>query len=238
MSIRVGFLAFVSLVACTSDDGADTTVTETAITGRAVYRDATTDHAGTVRHPATPPPQEDVKLRLRLEGTATIRGLAPDCLLDPAGRFEARYAGTLAIGENGACTGSLADASTELVTGAGCVISDLEVGLIDHVVVRAELAPTTSNCETYCDAHGRAEAEQACTGATTAAECRATYAADAAAACKTGCMQRTHGIVAESTLSADAFDELDAGDLRAAALGELAFDLTFDHIEPADGRSE
>lgn len=235
MSTRLGFLALAALAACTDDDGVDTT--ESAITGKAVYRDATTDAAGNTREPAAPPPQQDVVLRVRLEGSATLLDLAPGCLLDPTGRFEARYAGTLAIGEDGTCTGTLADSSAELVTTAGCLISDLEVGLIDRATVRAELAPTTTNCETYCEAHGRAEAELACATATSVTECRATHAATVAASCKTTCMQRTQRIVAETSLTADAFAGLDAADLRAAALGKLGIDLQFDRMEPTRSRS-
>ena len=237
MSTRLGFLALAALAACTDDDGADTASTESAVTGNAVYRDAATDAAGNTREPAAPPPQQDVAIRVRLEGLATLLDLAPGCLLDPTGRFEARYAGTLAIGEDGACTGTLAESSAELVTTAGCLISDLEVGVIDRATVRAELAPTTTNCETYCEAHGRAEAELACATATSVTECRATHAATVAASCKSTCMQRTQRIVAETSLTADAFTGLDSADLRAAALGKLDIDLQFDRMEPTRSRS-
>lgn len=237
MSTRVGFLALAALAACTDDDGADTTSTESAVTGTAVYRDAATDDTGNTREPAAPPPQQDVAFSVKLEGSAWLLDLAPGCLFDPNGRFEAYYGGTLAIGENGACTGALAESSTQLVTQAGCLISDLEVGSVERVVVRAELAPTMTNCETYCEAHGRAEAEHACAAAASAIECRATHAANAAASCRTTCMQRAHRIVAESSLDATVFTGLDADHLRAGALGKLVIDFEFDRMETSRTRS-
>lgn len=236
MSTRVGFLALAALAACTDDDGADKTSTESAVTGKAVYRDAATDDTGNAREPAAPPPQQDVAFHVRLEGSASLLDLAPGCLLDPNGQFEAHYAGTLAIGEDGTCTGNLAESSTRLVTAAGCLISDLEVGSVERVVVRAELTPTTTNCESYCEAHGRAEAELACSAATSVSECRATHAANTAASCRTTCMQRAHRIAAETSLDANAFAGLDADQLRAAALGRLVVDLEFDRMETPRAR--
>lgn len=214
--------------ACTADDGSGEADTEVA--GAAVYRDATTDHDGNAREPAAPPAQE-ATITIVVEGSGEIPQIDPQCALDPAGAFEAHFLGEMALSEDGAYLAAVGDGAVQIMTPSGCEIPDLTVGVVTDVTIRAELAATTQNCQSYCQASARADAEAECGASASDAACRAQAEAEAEAACTTTCTTQTDVIVAEVSLGASALGELDADALRAAALGELHADLVFDHAE-------
>jgi hypothetical protein len=225
------FALVTLLAACGGTESEGTTTVE----GAATYRDATTNHDGTARQPSAPPPSQDAKVRVIVKGTGEIPQLDPQCALDPVGAFEARYAGTLELDDDGIYAASIGEAAGEIVTPSGCAIPDLTVGLITDVVVRGELTVNTQNCETYCEANARAEAEAMCGATATAAQCRSTAETQGAARCNTTCTTQADTIVAEVSVGAGAIGEADLDMLRAAALGELTADLEFDRLEDAGG---
>src|SRR5688572_10072524 len=174
--MRTYFILTSLLVACGGDgsDGGNTSVS-----GQAVYRDATTDHNGTPRSPSAPPAQE-AKLSMTIKGSATIPQVDPQCITDPTGKFEARYLGTMSIDDDVYVTQF---ASGSIVTPSGCQIPELTVGVVTDIVVRAELNTTTQNCQTYCEASARADAEAQCGATASAASCRAQAESSATAQC-------------------------------------------------------
>jgi hypothetical protein len=199
-----------------------------------MYRDATTDHTGMAQTPAAPPAQ-DAKLSIIVEGSGQIPNVDPQCALDPAGSFEAHYLGSLNLTDDDVYASSLFEAATEIRTPSGCEIPELAVAAITGARVRAELTVTTQNCQTYCAAAARANAEEQCGATAASAECRATAEASGEAACTTTCTTDARVIVAEASLAASLFGSLDANALRAAALGDLEVDLVFDRMEDGDG---
>lgn len=229
MQKSLSLVSMLFLLACTaSDDGSGEPATE--MRGAAVYRDSATDHAGDAQPPATPPPQT-ATVTIVVEGQGDLPELDPQCALDPAGQFEAVFDGALTLDDDGLYVATLAEGSGVIATPSGCEVPDLEGGVVTDVRVRAELAATTANCETYCAASARADAEAECGASASAAECRAAAEADAQASCTTTCTTETDVIVAETSLSASLFGDVDADALRAAALGELTVDLVFDRLE-------
>jgi hypothetical protein len=216
------------LSACTSESE-----TASSVSGDAVYRDATTDHSGATQAPSTPPPQS-ARVTLTVKGTGQIPQVDPQCALDPAGSFEANYLSTMNMSDGSAYTAALASGS--ITTPSGCEIPNLTVGVVTDVVVRGELAINTQNCDTFCTANARADAEAECGASASAATCRAQAESQASAQCQTTCTTKAHAIVAELSLSAALLGDLDADALRAAALGQLHANLTFDHLEDADGK--
>ena len=229
--LTLAFLASTLTLGCTSSDDEPST----RVTGSAVYRDATTDHAG-APHEAAPPPPQSARISIVVKGSGQIPQLDPQCALDAAGRFEAHYLSTMAVTDGEVYTATVAEGSGQLQTPSGCAIPDLTVGLITDVVVRGELAINTTNCDTFCTARARADGEAQCGASAGAATCRAQYEAQASAQCQTTCTTKAHAIVAEVSLAASLLGDLDADALRAAALGELSADLTFEKLEDADGK--
>ncbi|HEY5921437.1 MAG TPA: hypothetical protein VIV11_07190 [Kofleriaceae bacterium] len=199
-----------------------------------MYRDAATDHSGATKLAATPPAQ-NANLSIVIKGTGTIPEIDPKCALDPIGQFEAHYLSTTSVSDGEIYTASVAEGSGRIQTPSGCAIPNLTVGLITDVIVRGELTINTTNCDTFCTAQARADGEAQCGATASAAQCRAQYEAQATAQCQTTCTTQAHAIVAEMSLAAALFGELDAETLRAAALGELTANLTFDHLEDANG---
>ncbi len=222
-------LASALTFGCSNDHESDTSVS-----GSAVYRDATTDHDGATQ-PAATPPAQSARVSIVVKGTGTIPEIDPQCALDPAGAFEAHYLSTMTVTGGELYSATVAEGSGQIQTPSGCAIPNLTVGLITDVVVRGELSINTTNCETYCSAQARADAEAQCGATASAAACRAQYEAQASGQCQTTCTTTAHAIVAEISLAASLLGDLDADALRAAALGELTADLTFDHLEDANG---
>lgn len=222
-------IVFASILTVGCTDGESTTGSH--LTGSATYRDAATDHVGASREAATPPPQS-ARVSVLVKGTGQIPHIDPQCALDPAGRFEAHYLSTMTVTDGNAYSATVAEGSGQLKTPSGCAIPELTVGVITDVVIRGELAINTTNCETYCQATARADAEAQCGATASAAACRAQYEAQAMAQCQTTCTTQAHAIVAETSLSASLLGDLDADALRAAALGELTANLTFDRLAP------
>lgn len=222
--MRTHYLALALLAACAGGDDPDTT----GVNGRATYRDAATDHAGSPREAAAPPAQQ-AKLALTIEGSGTIPGVDPQCLADPAGRFEARYTGTGSLDDGGRYLAAFA--SGTIVTPSGCRIPELTVGVVTDIIVRAELTTTTQNCQTYCEAHARADAEAECGVTSSAASCRESAEASASTQCMTECTTQRTKIVAETSIGAGSLGEVDADTLRVAAFTGLEADLVFAALE-------
>jgi hypothetical protein len=224
------FILVSTLFACTSDSDGNASVS-----GQALYRDASTDHNGAQQQAATPPPQS-AKVSIVVKGAGQIPNLDPKCALDPTGAFEAHYLSTMNMSDGNVYTATIASGSGAIQTPSGCAIPDLTVSLVTDVVIRGELSITTQNCETFCEADARADAEAQCGASASAASCRTQYETQAAAQCQTTCTTKAHAIVAEVSLAGSLLGDLDAEALRAAALGELTANLTFDHLEDADGK--
>lgn len=225
---KTSLLLCLLLVACTSESD-----TSSTITGDAAYRDASTDHSGAAKSPSTPPPQS-ARVTITVKGTGQIPQVDPQCALDPAGSFEAHYLSTMNMTDGSAYTAAIARGS--ITTPSGCTIPNLTVGVVTDVVVRGELAINTQNCSTYCEANARADAEAQCGTSASSASCRAAAESQASAQCQRTCTTQAHSIVAEVSLGASVLGDLDADALRAAALGELTANLTFDHLEDANGK--
>jgi len=224
-------LASTLTFGCTSESESETTA---RLSGSAVYRDATTDHDGAAK-PAATPEGQSARVSIVVKGTGTIPEVDPKCALDPAGQFEAHYLSTTTVTDKNVYTATVAETNGQIQTPSGCTIPDLTVGLITDIVVRAELAINTTSCETFCSARARADAEAQCGATASSATCRAQYETQASAQCQTTCTTSAHAIVAEVSLAASLLGDLDADALRAAALGELTANLTFDHLEDSDG---
>ena len=228
---KLASILFVLTVgACSSSS--DTASTQ--VMGQAVYRDAMTDHTGAPQQPAAPPPQT-ANVTVTVDGTGTIPQVDQRCATDPVGAFEAHYAGSASLSSGSAYVAAIASGSGQLTTPSGCAVSNLTVGAITDVVVRAELAVNTENCQTYCAASARADAEAQCGATADEATCRADAESSAAASCQTTCTTQAHAIVAEISLGASALGQMTADQLRAAAFGDLSANLTFDHLEDASG---
>jgi len=216
---------------CTSNESQSSS----SLSGNAAYRDATTDHDGATKPAATPAPQS-ANVTIVVKGTGTIPQIDPQCALDPAGQFEAHYLSTMSVSDGEVYTASVAEGSGNIQTPSGCAIPKLTVGVITDVVVRGELTINTTNCEAFCSAQARADGEAQCGANASAAQCRAQYEAQASAQCQTTCTTKAHAIVAEVSLAGSLLADLDADALRAAALGDLTANLTFDHLEDANGK--
>jgi hypothetical protein len=219
------YLALLVLAtACTStDDGGEG---NTTVSGQAVYRDASTDHSGAQRTAASPPAQE-AKLSLTIKGSGTIPEIDPRCLADAAGTFEARYAGAVSIEDAYAA----AFAKGTITTPSGCEIPELTVGAVTDVVLRAELATTTQNCQSYCEASARADAEASCGATSSSATCRQSAESSATASCMTTCTSQKTKIVAEASLGVATLGQVDANALRTATFADLEAKLVFDALE-------
>ena len=217
------YLALLLLVGCSNSDGSEGNVT---VSGQAVYRDSTTDHTGATRTAASPPDQ-DAKLSMTIKGTGTIPQVDPQCITDPAGKFEAKYAGTAAL--DGVYVASFGAGS--IATPSGCAIPELTVGAVTEIVLRAELTTTTQNCQSYCEASARADAEASCGATSSAASCRESAEASATASCMTTCTSQKTKIVAETSIGVGSLGEVDATKLRTATFADLEAKLVFDALE-------
>lgn len=233
MSKYLSLVTLLFAVGC-GGDGGKTGTTGSELSGTSTYRDAETNSDGTQREPASPPAQ-DAEIYLLVKGTGQIPNVDPQCATDPAGAFEARYLSTATISPGEAYVAAFGSSDAQITTPSGCEIPDLTVGVVTDVVVRAELTINTQNCDTYCEAHARAEAEAECGASPAAAQCRSAAEAEVTSQCTTTCTTQANVIAAEISLGAGALGSLDATKLRGAAFGELSADLTFDHLEDAQG---
>lgn len=221
-------LALAIFGGCASDDGESTS----QVTGAMRYDDATTNADGSPREAAAPPADQAPTVTVEVRGTGVMTGLDAGCQLDGAtGQFHAVFDAGATIDDSGAYAAALTSGDARVETLGGCEVPELTVNLITDVVVRAEIVTTTASCQSYCAASARGQAEVECQGSSTQAECRAAAEAAASASCQTECTTQRDVIVAEVSLAASLVGDLDAEALRAAALGELTADLTFDHME-------
>ncbi len=212
-------LIVVLLVGCRGSD-------KTVITGDAAFRDATTTHTGSQASAAHPPSQQ-MEVSLTVVGTGTFPAVDPVCAADPVDVFVAFYPRIGSIDETGVYVTTL-DEST-ITTPSGCPISDLAVTSVTAAVLRAELVTTIHNCETFCAASARADAEAAC-GAD-ALTCRENTEPHAAAACDMACTLASRTIVAETPVDVGQLGHVDAGDLRDATFDDIEADLVFATLE-------
>ena len=198
--------------------------------GQDVYRDSQTQDNGTPQTPAAPPPQS-AKFSIIIKGSGTIPQVDARCATDPAGQFVATYASTAQMSNDSTYLALIASGSGTITTPSGCTISNLTVGAVTDVEVRGELAITTENCNTYCAASARADAEQQCGATPDQATCRTSAETQLAATCNTQCTTQSHSIVAHVSLGAAALGQVTASQLKAASFGNLEANLTFDHLE-------
>lgn len=215
----------VTLGACASD-GEGTGETQSELRGDATFRDASTDHAGNAQEAAAP--SSGATVSIVVEGTGQLPEVDPRCALDPSGQFEARYESSVDFTNGEAYVAGIAQGV--ITTPSGCEVPSVSTFVVTDVTIRAELEATTQNCQTYCAASARADAEAECGATAAAASCRESAEASAEASCQTTCTTRADRIVAETSLAASLFADLDFEALRGAAFGELTADLVFDHM--------
>ncbi len=213
---------------------------ETEATGKATYRDAETEPGGGPRTPerVSPQPASDpMRVEILVDGTATFQVTEPQCQLDQAsGAFDGLYEGEATIDDDGVYLASFASADATFETPSDCTLPELSIGTLTGVVVRAELTTTQQNCDTYCAAKARSEAEAECEGDADEATCRAAAESSYEATCETACAPSTHRIVARTALGVSALADLNASALTGTGLGTLEVDLMFDRIEDEDGQ--
>lgn len=212
------YLLVVVLTACTSQSSAQ-------LSGKGVYRDAATTHDGTPQQPAAA--TDHATVTVVVKGTATLPQVDARCATDPVGVFEAHYASTTAMSDGGVYTAALANGM--LTTPSGCTISTLSGAVVTDVTVHAEIAATTTSCQSYCDAKARADAEAQCGATATAASCRTSAESSISASCTSTCTTQAHAIAADLDLGAGALGSVSADELKGAAFGDLSANLTFDH---------
>lgn len=225
-------LLLATLGACATHGDASTS----QVTGAVTYRDATTSDSGQPQ-PAATPPAQTMSITLEVDGHGTIPMVDPQCATDPVGAFTAHYAGTAQLGSDGAYTTTSLAAAGALATPSGCAIQDLTVSAVTGAKLHAELAITSQNCQTYCAASARADAETQCATSQDAVSCRANAETSLAASCQSTCTTKAHAIAADAQLGADAFGGLDASQLQAAALGDMQATLVFDSMIDASGKT-
>jgi hypothetical protein len=213
------------IAACSSTS---TSSSSAKLTGNATYRDATTDHAGNPQPSAQPAPQT-ADMSIVVKGTATIPHVDARCAADPAGAFEAHYASALDIASGSSYVAAMETGTLE--TPSGCTIDTLTGAVVTEIDIHAELDATADNCQTYCSASARADAEASCGSTANEATCRESAEASAMTSCTTTCTQSGARIVADLRLGAGALGSVDADSLREATFGGLHGDLTFDHVE-------
>jgi len=200
--------------------------------GQAVYRDHTTDSSGAPAQAATPPAQR-VNVTVTVSGQGSIPQIDPRCATDPVGAFEAHYAADAQMSSSAGYVAAFSQGT--LTTPSGCAVSSLTVSAITDVVIRGELAIDTTNCQTYCAASARADAQAQCASSADQTTCRANAESSLAAQCQTTCTTQAHAIVAEVHLGASALGQVTADELKSAAFADLSAKLTFDHLEDVNG---
>lgn len=229
-------LGLAGAVAC-SDGEPEPAEGDTTAGGACTYEDAETDSSGQPKEPASPPPSDDLRVTVDVEGNGTLSGLEPQCEIEGAtGEFRGLLEGTGEIDDNGVYFAVLAQEDASFTTPSGtCEIPDLQIGSVTSVVVRGELTNTQENCTTYCESKARAAAEQECGADAEAAACRGEIEVSYESTCTEECTTSTRKIVAEAALGVDAIAAINASGLTASGLGEIEVDLTFDHVEEEDG---
>lgn len=208
---------------------------ETTAEGACTYEDAEKTADGADQQAAAPESGSSFDIRLDVEGTGDLNVSDPQCSLD-GNAFEALYEGTGEVSGDGVYVASFASADAAFETPSGCEIPDAEVQVVTGVSVVATLENTASQCTTYCEAKARSTAESECSGDADEASCRADVEGEYTASCETACTDpETVGIIARADLGAAALADLAVSELSGSALGSLSVDLTFDHLENADG---
>jgi hypothetical protein len=226
-------IILLALAACTSSSTESTSSSQ--LTGAATYRDATTADNGQAQQPASPPPQH-ANVTIEVDGNGTIPQIDPHCATDPAGSFVATYASNAQLENGGAYIAAVAATSGTITTPSGCTIGNLTVGAVTGAKVIADLAINTENCQTYCDASARADAEAQCGATANAATCRAQMESSLSGSCQTTCTTHAHAIRAEADVGAAALGQLTADELKTAALGDLEASLVFSEMVDANGK--
>src|SRR5687768_10743848 len=143
--MKLSNLTFVSLFVAACGGGGDGEATS-EVTGAATYRDAETDKQGNPQEPALPASQS-MRVFVTAEGQGTLPEVDPQCALDPAGQFEARYTSTANVSDDAAYAALFGASSARLVTPSGCEIPALTVGAITGVRVRGELTVSAPSCQ-------------------------------------------------------------------------------------------
>ena len=231
MQKLTSFLFASMLAACATHGDASTT---SALSGNATYRDATTDTSGQPQKAASPPAQQ-MTFTLEVDGHGTIPTVDPRCATDPSGAFVANYAGTAQLASDGTYTTGTLASTGAIATPSGCAIQNLTASAVTGAKLHAELAVNTQNCQTYCAASARADAEAQCAQSPDAVSCRSNAESSLAASCQTTCTTKAHAITADAELGADAFGGLDAMQLQGAELGDLQASLVFSAMTDASG---
>lgn len=210
-------VAMLPLAACTTHGVASATA---RLTGDATFRDATAP-ARDARQPAAPPAQA-MTVAVEIDGHGTIASADRRCSADPSGAFAAHYTGTAQLTSDGTYAAVLASGPGAIATPSGCLLADVTDAAFTGAKLHAELAATPANCQTYCAAKARADAETQCATSADPTSCRATARTSLGAQCEATCTTRAHAIAADASLG-------------AADLSDLQASLVFDHLTDAAG---
>jgi hypothetical protein len=205
------------------------------VTGTAVYRDASTNLDGTPHQAASPEPQ-DAALTVVVTGTGTLRDVAPPCAPDGVGMFVVGYIATMRLDDDAMFEADVDKTGAVLTTPAGCVIGSLTRGTITGIALRGSLPADATNCQAFCDARARVDAELQCSAATNADACRTRAQPPESAACQVTCTTQAIAIVGNGSVATahlDALDGIDGIALRTGTIGTLSADLVFDQLADA-----
>lgn len=203
------------------------------LTGPALFRDAGSHPDGSAAISARPAGQ-DVDVFVELDARGSYHDVDPLCSLASRGELEGEYG---AVGEidRGLMFATMSSSDASFWTSLGCELGDPRIGLAQSITVRAELEATVPNCDAYCAAYARAEAEAICGVGPDAATCWAEEESAAMASCTLTCEDEAYAIVGETTLDATQLANANEYGLRAGALTRLRAELSFDHMEDASG---
>lgn len=240
LSTVFGILAAWMVFSGCGPSGGDEVSGDTVASGKTAYEDSETDHDGMAQEPEAPAPQPEsdpIQVEIVLSGTGDLGVVPSSCSLDQgAGQFTSLLSGTGEIDENGLYIAGFLSSEATFFSPSGCELPEVSVATLTSVEVVARLSNTQENCNSYCSAKARSQAEAECGSYPNDASCRVSAEADYTASCETTCNgASTRVIVARSSLSISAVATLNATALGVDGLGNIEVDLTFDHIEEANG---
>ena len=231
------FLALVAASGCKKDEspGPQPEPSASEARGQSTYTDQDRGQDGQTWTAERPEPQQSW-MEVRAETSATFSVSDPGCELDAlGGSLLVLFEGDAQIDSNGAYVSALTLASFE--TPSGCTVPEAELAAVTGITARMELPVTVENCQSYCDAKARAEAEQACEGDVDEASCRtdleATYSSD----CQTTCTTTAFAIGAETTLDVATTTAVGADLVATGALGSFTVDLMFEELSDDSGQT-
>ena len=205
----------------------------TGFRGKIGFEDARHDLDGERVRPASPV-AGDADVTVEVYGDASWDGLLPDCGFLLGGEVSGLYEGEGRVSEDGAYIAAFNENEASFVADAGCLIEDLTLDAVSGAYIRAELEATYPQCEAFCAAAARSEAEGMCGASPDAAECRLAEEASIEASCMVSCTEEASYIVGEAEVSGGAMATINRG-LSGEGWGVARTHIRVDHMEDAEG---